>query len=82
MHSTLFPLHDKEELELDPIQAHAASADPDTLHHHKAMREPDRAEFLKAMEKEFIDQWENDNFKLKRRTDIPEGAQVLPAVWA
>ena len=38
------------------------------------MREPDKAEFLKAMEKEFIDQWENDNFELKRRTDIPEGA--------
>ena len=78
-HSTLFALNVEEELELDPIQAHAASADPDTLYHHKTMRETDKAEFLKAMEKEFIDQWENDNFKLKRRTDIPEGARV---VWA
>ena len=68
-HSTLFPLHNKVELELDPIQAYAASADPDTLYHHEAMKEPDKAEFLKAMEKEFIDQWENDNFELKRRTD-------------
>ena len=55
-HSTLFPLHDKEELELDPIRAYAASADPGTLYYHEAIEEPDKAEFLKAMEKEFIDQ--------------------------
>ena len=55
-HSTLFPLHNEEELELDPIQAYAASADPDTLYYHEAVKEPDKAGFLKAMEKEFIDQ--------------------------
>ena len=79
-YSTLFPLHDEEDV--DPIQAYAASADPDTLYHHEAMREPDREKFMTAMEKEFQDQWDNGNFVLKRRTDIPEGARVLPAVWA
>ena len=74
------PLHDEEDV--DPIQAYAASADPDTLYHHEAMREPDREKFMTAMVKEFRDQWDNGNFVLKRRTDIPEGARVLPAVWA
>ena len=32
-YSTLFPLHDEEDLDLDLIQACAASADPITLHH-------------------------------------------------
>ena len=78
--STLFPLHDEEDV--DPIHAYAASADPDTLYHHEAMREPDAIEFKKAMVKEFQDQWDNGNFALKRRSEIPTDARVLPSVWA
>ena len=78
-HSTLFPIHDEEEV--DPLLAYAASADPDTLYHHEAMREPDADQFRTAMEKEFNDQWENGNFSLKKRTDIPEDARILPSVW-
>ena len=73
--STLFPIAQDEDCE-DPIHAYAASADLDTLYHHEAMREPDAPQFMKAMEKEFIDQWENGNFSLKKRTDIPEGASI------
>ena len=79
-YSTLFPINDEDDS--DPIQAYAASADPDTLYHHEAMKEPDAAQFRVAMEKEFIDQWDNGNFQLKRRDQIPEDARVLPAVWA
>ena len=79
-YSTLFPLHDEDDP--DPIHAYAASADPDTLYHHEAMREPDREHFQTAMVKEFTDQWDNGNFELKRRDEIPEDARILPAVWA
>ena len=71
--STLFPIAQDEDSG-DPIHAYAASADPDTLYHHEAMREPDAPQFMKAMEKEFIDQWENGNFSLKKWMGIPEGA--------
>ena len=78
--STLFPLNDEDDV--DPIHAYAASVDPDTLYHHEAMREPDAPQFRDAMVKEFKDQWDNGNFELKLRTDIPEGARILPAVWS
>ena len=34
------------------------------------------------MVKEFADQWDNENFKLMRRSDIPPGTKILPGVWA
>ena len=79
-YSALFPIHD--EPIGDPLQAYAASADPDTLYYHEAKKESDFSEFLKAMVKEFTDQWDNDNFKLKRRSNIPPGTKILPGVWA
>ena len=75
--STLFPINDDDDP--DPIHVYAASADPDTLYHHEAMREPDADQFREAMVKEFNDQWDNGNFQLKKRSEIPEGARVLPA---
>ena len=79
--STLFPIDDVDHNQ-DPIFAYAASADPDTLYHHQAMKEPDAPLFREAMTKEFIDQWDNDNFLLKQRSEIPNNARVLPGVWA
>ena len=79
-YSTLFPLHD--EVFQDPIYAFAALADPDTLYHHKAMREPDAEQFKEAMVKEFCDQWDNENFVLKKQSEIPDDARLLPGVWA
>ena len=78
--STLFSIHD--ELDEDPILAYAASADPDTLYYHEAMREPDADLFREAMVKEFLDQWTNEIFVLRRRSEIPEDARVLPSVWS
>ena len=79
-YSTLFPLFDDGDE--DPLLAYAASADPDTLYHHEAMREPDADQFRAAMEKEFNDQWDNGNFSLKRRNEVPDDARILPSVWA
>jgi hypothetical protein len=79
-YSTLFPLHEEEEV--DPILAYAASADPDTLYYHEAMKEPDADLFREAMVKEFQDQWDNGNFVLKQRSEIPSNTRILPGVWA
>jgi hypothetical protein len=65
----------------DPLLAYKATSDPDTMYLHEAMKEPDKAEFLKAMIKEVNDQMANGNFSIIRRTEVPVGATVLPAVW-
>ena len=65
----------------DNILAMKASADPDTMYMHQAMKEKDRAEFLKAMWKEWEDQIGNGNFTIIHRSKLPEGATLLPAVW-
>ncbi|MGL5934272.1 MAG: reverse transcriptase domain-containing protein, partial [Cetobacterium sp.] len=46
------------------------------------MKEPDAAEFLKAMEKEIKDQWDNGNFRLVPRNKVPPDKKILPGVWA
>ena len=76
--STLFPMHDDNVA--NPITAYAASADPDTMYYHEAMREPDAPEFRNACVQEFVDQWDNGNFVLKPKAEIPEDARILPSV--
>ena len=63
------------------IYAMKATADPDTMYLHEALREPDRDKFVQAMQKEMDDQMANGNYDLMRRSDVPKGATVLPAVW-
>jgi hypothetical protein len=77
--SALFP---SEELNADPILAMAASSDPDTMYYHQAMKEPDRKQFIKAMKDEVDGQLKNQNFSVIKRSQLPEGARVLPSVWA
>jgi len=56
-------------------------ADPDTMYLHKAMREPDRAEFIKAMEEEVNQHSKSNNWTLVKRSEVPEGVPIIPAVW-
>jgi hypothetical protein len=67
--------------EQDPLMIYKASADPDTMYMHEALKQHDAPEFKKAMQKEWNDQLRNGNFSLIKRTEVPEGAAVLPAVW-
>ena len=60
----------------------AASNDPDTLYYHEAMKAPDKQEFIKAMLSEVQGQLERGVFELIPRSQVPEGATVLPAVWS
>jgi hypothetical protein len=62
--------------------AYAASKDPDTMYLHEAMKQPDKAEFLVAMDKEMQGQMDNGNFKVVHQSEVPQGASILPAVWA
>jgi hypothetical protein len=64
-----------------PLTAFKATADPDTMYMHEAMKEPDRQEFIKAMQKEVLDQMNNGNFSLIKRVDVPEDKTILRAVW-
>ena len=65
----------------DPLMVYKATADPDTMYMHQAMEQPDKANFIEAMEKEVRDQMDNGNFTIIRRTQVPEGATILPMVW-
>ena len=69
------------EPEQDPLQVFKATSDPDTMYMHEAMRQKDANEFRKAMQKEWDDQLNNGNFTVVHRSEVPEGATVLPAVW-
>jgi hypothetical protein len=78
-YSAMFP--DQEHDHIDPFLAYKAVSDPDTLYYHQAMRESDRKEFESGMEKEIKDQFENGNFTVIRKSEVPEGQIILPAVW-
>ena len=60
--------------------AFKASTDPDIMYMHKAMREKDKQKFVEAMEKEVNDQMNNGNFTIVRKSEVPEGKAILPAV--
>jgi hypothetical protein len=77
--SAMYPY---EDLNPNPLVALAASTDPDTMYYHQAMKEPDKDKFLKAMLEEVEGQLKNKNFSLIPRSKLPEGARVLPSVWA
>jgi len=66
----------------NPLIALAASADPDTMYYHQAMKQPDREEFIKAMIKEVESQQANGNWRIVKASSVPEGATILPSVWA
>jgi len=66
----------------EPLFAFKAKADPDTMYLHQALREPDRKEFIRAMDKELTDQIEHGNFTVVHISTVPEGATILPTVWA
>lgn len=64
------------------MQCMAASSDPDIMYLHEALREPDRDQFIQAMVEEVQGQSDNGNWTLVPLSQVPEGATILPAVWA
>jgi hypothetical protein len=54
----------------------------DIMYLHQALRQPDAREFVEAVIKEDNGHIDNDYWKLIPRTEVPEGTEVVPSVWA
>jgi Reverse transcriptase (RNA-dependent DNA polymerase) len=65
----------------DPI-AFAASNNPDIMYLNEAMAAPDKDQFRKAMSLEVKSHEANHHWELMKRSELPPGTEVLPAVWA
>ena len=65
----------------DPI-AFKALNDPNTMYWHQAMRQQDAIHFKNAVIKEFNDHTKRNHWKLIERSRVPDGKNILPAVWA
>lgn len=74
----LYPDHKMIE---NPLQVYKATSDPDTMYMHEALKQSDRKEFIKAMEKEWNDQYDNGNFTIVHKSKVPKDKTILPTVW-
>jgi hypothetical protein len=72
---------DKEAWCEQELLAYKASTDPDTMYHHQAMKQPDRDKFQEAMRKECEAHYKEGNYRLIKRSELPEGATLLSSVW-
>jgi hypothetical protein len=71
---------DCQELDDHPV-VYAVSTDPDVLQYHVAMKQPDRVQFIHAMVKVIQAHTDGKNWIVVQRSAVPNGHQVLPAVW-
>ena len=80
-----FPDHEQKhhefQLEQQSLYAFKATTDPDTMYLHQVRREPDWKHFREAMTKEVKDQMDNGNYSIIKRSQVPEGAIIVPGVW-
>jgi hypothetical protein len=54
----------------------------DVMYLHQALHQPDSKEFTEAVIKEVNSHIDNNHWKLIPRTEVPEGMEVVPSVWA
>ena len=66
----------------DIVIAMAASSNPDILYLDEAMKAEDWPQFHEAMGKEVNAHEGGTHWGLVKRADLPEGTEILPAVWA
>jgi hypothetical protein len=68
----------------DPLLAYKAvcQSDPDTMYLWQAMKQSDWSQFRSAMQREIDDHMSRGHWKIIKRSDVPKGATVLPAVWS
>jgi len=72
---------DEETWSEQHLLAFKASTDPDTMYHHQAMKQPDKEKFQEAMRKECEAHYKEGNYRLVKRSELPEGATLLSSVW-
>jgi len=51
------------------------------MYKHQDMKQLIRKEFLKAIQKEWDDKYNNGNIIIVQRSKIPKGKNIVPAVW-
>jgi hypothetical protein len=51
------------------------------MYHHQAMKQPDREKFQDAMKKECEAHYKEGNYRLVKRSELPEGATLLSSEW-
>ncbi len=54
----------------------------DVMYLHQALRQPDSKDIVEAVIKEVNGHVDNNHWKLIPRTEVPEGTEVVPSVWA
>jgi hypothetical protein len=54
----------------------------DVMYLHQALCQPDSKEFMEAVIKEVNSHVDNNHWKLIPHTEVPEGTEVVPSVWA
>ncbi len=54
----------------------------DIMYLHQALRQPDARELVEAVIKEVNGHINNNHWKLIPHTEVPEGTEVVPSVWA
>jgi hypothetical protein len=64
-----------------PIVFHAKNMG-DIMYLHQALWQPDAREFVEPVIKEVNGHIDNGHWKLIPRTEVPEGTEVVPSVWA
>ena len=72
--------HNSIKMADDPLYVMKATSDPDIMYLHQARKQPDWKEFQKAMTKEVNDQMSNGNFSIVKKSQVPKGKIILPAV--
>ncbi len=54
----------------------------DVMYLHQVLRQPDSKEFMEAVIKEVNGHVDNNHWKLIPCTEVPEGTEVVPSVYA
>jgi hypothetical protein len=54
----------------------------DIMYLHQVLNQPDSRELVEAIIKELNGHIDNNHWKLIPRTEVPEGTEVVPSVWA
>ena len=67
---------------LEAFAAKKSRNDPDTPMYHEALAGPYKEEFKEAMAKEIAELEKGKVWTLTKRSEVPEGARVLPGTWA
>jgi chloramphenicol O-acetyltransferase len=68
---------DEPDVPEHPMLAFAATNDLDTFYLREAQSEPDFKDFAEAMVKEIMNQWDNANFRLRRRSELKKEHQFF-----